>query len=189
MFSDKERESWQNIKAPASLLEKTAMQLDKKPCDKAINYKKMLMPLVAACFVVVIVAVFIMMTGGADTRIYVGIDGKELTTATQSFDLASEPMPLSRTSDSSVFLTLEPDGKTEVTTSDGSFSIIQVGVTNDYDLNSYEAESKTLIHWTYPIPSDGEYVTLSIKTGKTVQTVRIWHDTETGVKNVTLIKK
>jgi len=185
VFSDKERESWQNIKAPTSLLEKCAKGLDEAPVTKKTGFKKMLMPLVAACFAVVIAVVF-MMSGGSDTRIFIG--ETELLSNTVTLPLASEPMMLSRTAESSIVLTLDIEDEAEISTADGYFSLIEVGNANADNLTSYKTTGKALVRWTYPVPNDKDSVSLNVKTGKELQTVKVLHDAETGLKNVTLIK-
>ena len=97
-------------------------------------------------------------------------------------------MMLSRIAESNIFLTFEIEKESEISTSDGYFSVIEVGSTNADNVTSYKAKGKTLVRWTYPIPEDGKSVSLTVKTGKTEQTVKVRHDAETGLKNVTLIK-
>jgi hypothetical protein len=147
----------------------------------------MLMPLVAACFIIVVVVAF-MMTGTTDARIYIGEN--ELK-STMTFDLSSEPMMLARSAQSSVVLTLELEKESEISTLVGTFDVIELesDVGNVNFLTSYKAKGKVLVKWTYPIPADGEFVTLDVVTGKDKQTVKISHDSENGIKNVTLVKK
>lgn len=184
MFSDKERESWQNIKAPISLLEKTKNRLEEETPEKNTNYKKMMMTLVAASFVLIFSLVFFMLNDGESAHIYIG--GEPLTE--HGLSIAQEPMGRARALEASLVFTVESDDKADISVLQGLFDVIEVGVVKASALTSYTINGKTMINWTYPIPEDGECVSLTVKTGDLLQTVKVEHDLEAGLKNVTLIK-
>jgi hypothetical protein len=58
LFSDKQRQSWQNIKAPDGLLEKTAEALESFEQTPKHSFKRVAFPLIAASLLLIFASVF-----------------------------------------------------------------------------------------------------------------------------------
>lgn len=149
MFSDKQKQSWQNVKAPSGLFEKIETAVDTQTA-RPRTFKRIAFPLIAASLLFVFAAVFIM---GRTSSVDVYLNDVLLTQNAQVLDLSHEPMTLSRSAvpTSSVKLTVDSDSETVIKTENGEFSVLTESGDVIFSGNEYTLKEKSILIWTYPL--------------------------------------
>ena len=138
MFSDKQRQSWQNINAPDDLLLKTREKLENGSYRHSSGLKRYSLPLIAASLFLIFVSVFLIGRGNV-ANVYV--DGIELTEEMQVF--RSEPMPYNARSvmrSSVITMSFDIKSETVIRASVGSFDVVDSDGEILYSGNEYTAE-------------------------------------------------
>lgn len=154
MFSDKQKQSWQNIKAPDGLFGRIENAID-EPSAKPKTFKRIAFPLIAASLMFVFVAVFIM---GRSSKVDVYVNDTLLEHSSQTITLPIEPVTLSRSIApiNSLTFTVDVDSDTVVKTENGEFSVFSEDGFAVFSGNEYTLTEKTIIRWNHPL-SDGTY--------------------------------
>ena len=166
MFSDKQKQSWQNIKAPDVLLKKIENSLD-TPVVKSKGLKRIALPLIAALFIFIFSFVLLI---GKSSSVDVYLNDVRLTQSGQVIVMAHEPMLLSRSSfnPASVNLTVDAKFNTLVKTNFGQFSVYSTDGEFIYSGNEYMLNEKYIIVWTYQLPFTSGELTLECGIHKSV---------------------
>ena len=185
MFSDNRRQSWQNIKAPEGLLEKTAEALESVPAASRINFKRYAFPLIAASLILIFVSVFFI---GKTNDAFVYVEGVEITDKSTVFTLEHLPAPMSRTLivNSSVTLMLEVNSETNLVVSDGYFEILSENGEIIFSGDEYTIKSDTQIVWYYPTVESEHRLFLEGKTLNGI--ITLVHNGEAAERTLTFVK-
>lgn len=184
MFSDKQKQSWHNIKAPDGLLEKiesAASVTDAKPK----TFKRIALPLIAASFMFIFAAVLLI---GKMSNVDVYLDNTRLTQNAQVIEMSDQPIILSRSSFQNLTLTLtvDADADTLVKTDFGEFSVFSAEGDEIYSGNEYTISEKSILIWTYQFPfTRGE---LSLECGMHKSIVEVEYDEINAQQTVKCLK-
>lgn len=171
MFSDKQKECWQNVKAPEGLfgkIESAALLSHTKP--KAL--KRISLPLIAAAFMLVFATVLLI---GKASSVDVYIDGTRLTENACVIEMEHTPVVLSRSSfqNTSLTLTIDAEADTLVKTDFGEFSVFSEDGNLIYSGNEYTITEKSILIWTYQFPFTVGELTLECGTHESVVVVEL----------------
>ena len=185
MFSDKQRQSWQNIKAPESLFEKTVDAFETASTPQKRGFKRYAFPLIAASLVLIFISVFFI---GKSNDAYVYVDGVAITDKSTVFSLEHLPAPMSRATvvNSSITLDLHVNSETHLVASDGHFEILSENGEIIFIGDKCAIDSDTEIVWHYPTVESEHRLFLDGKTLNGV--VKLVHSTETAERTVTFVK-
>ncbi len=185
MFSDNQRQSWQNIKAPDGLFEKTAEALESVPTPQKRSFKRYAFPLIAASLLLIFASVFFI---GKSNDALVYVEGVAITDESTVFALEHLPAPLSRSTvvNSSITLNVQVNSETHLAVSDGYFEILSENGEILFSGEEYTINSDTKIVWYYPTVEAEHRLYLD---GKALNgAVRLVHSNETAERILTFVK-
>ncbi len=185
MFSDNQRQLWQNIKAPEGLFEKTAEALESVPAAPRRSFKRYAFPLIAASLILIFASVFFI---GKSNDAFVYVDGVAITDKSTVFALEHLPAPMTRASvvNSNLTLTLEVNSETHIVVSDGYFEILSENGEIIFSGEEYTVYGDTEIVWYYPTVEAEHRLFLD---GKTLNgAVKLVHSNEMAERTVTFVK-
>ena len=188
MFSDKEWRAWQSVSVSdtleARIKEALERDIEKTKKVKRMRIAKVLVP-AAACMLFVFAFLFGFLNKG-DLNVY--LNSVELSDTPISLEIhESTPAALfARKIEPAMYTVefhVETDKKTEISTSNGFFKVVQ-GDTVLYTGNSFTTYESVNIVWTYPEPSEKEELELSFCSVKKNSSVIIVHDPESGSRTI-----